>query len=166
MTESLRLDQLSAEQIAAVQAEMVKFGFDPGPVDGIWGKRTARAYSGYITALARPRELVAPAPAKPWWQSRAVIGSLVAIGASAAGLAGWEIDGAALTEIVLQVLALAGAVLAWWGTVRRKGPIDPGAVLPGVRLPNRLPEHTMPPSAAKSARSTTDDDPLGHFRGE
>ena len=60
---------------------------------------------------------------KPWWQSRTVIGALVVIVSSAAGLYGIQIDVGALTEIILQILALSGGVVAIYGRVKAERPI-------------------------------------------
>jgi hypothetical protein len=46
-------DRLSGEDIRQLQRDLVAAGFDPGPVDGIYGPRTARAVAQYI-ASKRP----------------------------------------------------------------------------------------------------------------
>lgn len=56
---------------------------------------------------------------KPWWQSRAVVGALVAIGA---GLVG-GVDAATqaeVTNVVLNTAAVGGAVVAIVGRVKAK----------------------------------------------
>lgn len=77
-----------------------------------------------------------PDAPKPWWLSRAVVGSVVTVAVGLAGIAGWSVDAAATTELVLSLLTMLSGALAWWGTVQRKAPIDQKQVLPGVRLPS------------------------------
>ena len=61
--------------------------------------------------------------AKPWYQSRAIIGGLVAILASILGLWGIDLDQAAATEIALNAAPLIGGALAVWGRVKATRPI-------------------------------------------
>lgn len=167
MTEPLRIDQLTRAEIAGIQARLAAAGFDPGAQDGVWGPCTAQAYTDYVATSQRPSVEVGPAPARPWWESRAVLGALVAIFAGVVGLAGWEVDRAQLTEIIIQVVALGGAIVSWWGSVKRKGPIDPTAVLPGVRLPSRVSPAPLPTNTQQfEKRGAADHDPLGHFRSD
>lgn len=74
---------------------------------------------------------------KPWWKSRAIIGSIVSVAAGAAGVAGWSVDAAATTDLVLSLITVISGALAWWGTVKRDAPIDKRQVLPGVRLQDK-----------------------------
>ena len=78
-----------------------------------------------------------PGAPKTWWQSRAIIGSIVSVAAGAAGVAGWSVDAAATTDLVLSLITVISGALAWWGTVKREAPIDANQVLPGVRLPEK-----------------------------
>lgn len=78
----------------------------------------------------------APAvPAKPWWQSRTMIGLAVSAVSMIASAAGYSIDAGLLTEVITQALALVGLVVAWWGRVQAKQPIDAAQIAPGVRMP-------------------------------
>lgn len=60
---------------------------------------------------------------KPWWQSRGVIGALVAIAASILAMRGWDLDREAWTEILLQVLTVIGSLVALWGRIAANRPI-------------------------------------------
>lgn len=71
---------------------------------------------------------------KAWWTSRGTVGAVVTVAVGLAGLAGWSIDAAQTTELVLSLIALVSGVVGWWGNVQRKGPIDKHQVLPGLRL--------------------------------
>lgn len=69
---------------------------------------------------------------KPWWQSRAVWGGLVAVGAAVAAMFGTQIDPALQDELVRQILVAAGGlggVLAVIGRLRAQSRIgrNPGA---------------------------------------
>lgn len=83
---------------------------------------------------ARLAELDDP---KPWWESRAILGALVTVLASAAGVAGYTVDIGATTEIVLSFLTLVGGALSWWGRVQAERPISRTQVMPGVTLDKR-----------------------------
>ncbi len=55
---------------------------------------------------------------KPWYLSKTIWGSLVAVGAALAGAAGFAIDGdnqSALAETILQLVTAAGALIAIYG---------------------------------------------------
>lgn len=116
--------------------------------------------------------------AKPWWQSRAVIGALVVLVAQVARLVGVEIDSAELTDALLQLLEITGATVALWGRVRATRPVRfrsaKTVALPAAdRAPEQLrdPLEPVPPDAdtpARAARHPHDgvDAALGHFRSE
>ena len=70
----------------------------------------------------------------PWWQSRGIIGSLVTIAASGAGLIGWSLNVPAATELAVGLAGLIGGALSWWGRVRASHPISTKMVLPGLTL--------------------------------
>lgn len=74
---------------------------------------------------------------KPWWQSRAIIGSLITAAASLAALAGYALDVQATTELVLGLAGLIGSALTWWGRVRASRPISRTQVAPGLTLGGR-----------------------------
>ena len=96
-------------------------------------------------------------PAKPWWQSRAVLGLLASVLAMLAGRFGWSVDDGQITDILLKAVELGGLALAAWGTVRRSAPIDPTLVARVGARDLRLPVRTH--GAAGPA-----DDPRGVFR--
>lgn len=92
---------------------------------------------------------------KPWWMSRAVVGSVVTVAVGVAGIAGWSVDAAATTELVVSLLTMVSGAVAWWGSVQRKTPIDKQQVLPGVRLPGPgvVREPTVPPDTQGGPKS-------------
>lgn len=58
---------------------------------------------------------------KPWYQSRAIIGALVAILAGLLGLFGIDlsdIDQAELTTLAMNLFAIGGGLLAFYGRVK------------------------------------------------
>lgn len=62
---------------------------------------------------------------KAWWQSKAIIGGVVSIGAVAAGLFGYDVDADTQKVIVDEgvaigsaVAALVGGVMAIWGRIK------------------------------------------------
>lgn len=60
---------------------------------------------------------------KKWWQSKTIIGGIVAIGSGLAGLLGYNIDQQTqedLTNIILQVSAIVGGALAVYGRVKAR----------------------------------------------
>lgn len=114
---------MERQKIIELQTRLTELGYDPGPVDGWYGEKTRRAYQQYLDALDAQTPSVTPAPDKPWWVSRAVIGSGVTIIASLAGVAGWAVDAGALTDLVVSLLTLGFGALAFIGTVKRKGGI-------------------------------------------
>jgi hypothetical protein len=70
---------------------------------------------------------------KPWYLSRGVIGSVVAIAAGAAAVFNYQIDAslqAGITEEILGIGSLVGGALALWGRIRASRKIgDLGLVL-------------------------------------
>ena len=60
---------------------------------------------------------------KPWYQSRGVIGGLVAVGAGIGSLFGVDVDQATATDIGLQIGTVAGAVFAVIGRIGAEKPI-------------------------------------------
>lgn len=62
---------------------------------------------------------------KPWYQSRTIIGSLMVLASQIIALIGWQVDATALTDLVMQGIALAGGVLALYGRLRAEQPIAP-----------------------------------------
>jgi peptidoglycan hydrolase-like protein with peptidoglycan-binding domain len=154
---------MTRSEVLALQQSLNESGFayqildEPLDVDGIYGPATDRVHRAWLdrdTAIPT----VTPPPAKPWWASRAVLGLLATVIAAAAGRLGWEIADDQITALLLQVVEVGGLAVAAWGTVRRKGAIDPTLVarLPGGR-DVRLPVRSDRPGDA-------DTDPRGAFR--
>ena len=120
--------------------------------DGVYGPKTAEAYQYYLNQKT-PRNVPTPAPAgaKPWYLSRAVIGILVSGAALAANLWGWEVD---VEQAITLAVGIGGFVVSLIGTIRRSRPIDATLIAPGVRLPTRA--TPVPPDRS-------DDRPAGPF---
>ena len=126
--------------------------------DSIYGPNTRRVHRWHLdhdTSIPT----VTPEPAKPWWHSRALVGLLAALTAWGLSLAGVEVGSEEITAILFPLVEAIGFAVATWGTVRRKGAIDPTLVmrLPGrdIRLPVRA-ERQTPRGPGRS-------DPRGHF---
>jgi hypothetical protein len=66
---------------------------------------------------------------KPWWQSKAVWGSIVALLSGVATLAGLKLD-ATLQDQLAQLLTgageVAGGALAWYGRAKAQGALTWG----------------------------------------
>ena len=112
---------------------------EPLAEDGIYGPNTDRVYTEWLDR-DNVMPSVTPEPAKPWWTSRGLLGGLATIIVGVAGLAGYALDVAQITEIVVSASALVAGILSTVGSLRRKAPIDPTLVarMPGgrdVRLP-------------------------------
>lgn len=73
-----------------------------------------------------------PLDAKPWWQSRAIIGSLITVASSGAALAGYAVDVSAVTELALGLGSIIGGALSWYGRVQATRPISMTRVAPGL----------------------------------
>jgi hypothetical protein len=146
---------MTASEVLDLQTELTELGYAPGPIDGIYGPRTERAYRAYLDA--RPREpALVPTPAKPWYASSALLGAAVTIAGAAAGLAGWEFDAESAKELLPAAVTLLGGFLAWIGTIRRKAPIDPTLLARfgghDLRLPG-LRREPVPPDAGGRAEA-------------
>ena len=148
---------MTRAEIIALQRDLAARGY-PLKADGIYGPKTAEAYQDWLNQHT-PQDVITPAPAaaKPWWTSRAILGLLATVLAMLAGHFGLEIDDATLTPILLQVVELGGLVIAAWGTVTRKAPIDNSLVArvngQSVRLPSA---HSLSPDGSS-------DQPSGPF---
>ena len=69
---------------------------------------------------------------KPLWQSRTIIGAVVAIVAAVAGFKNIKIDVANLTDILVQASIIVGGILAIYGRIKATQPIKfLGATTPG-----------------------------------
>ncbi len=128
------------ETLALQRAINAEFGWGLRE-DGIYGPKTAEAYQYYLNQKT-PRNVPTPAPAgaKPWYLSRAVIGILVSGLAVIAERLGWTVNANELTTLLVQLAEVAGLALAFVGTVRRRASIDATLVAPGLRYPTRAPE--------------------------
>lgn len=125
-------------QTAELQTLLNRTGFGPLVVDGIYGPATAAAYERTLRLSdtgGAGNPIPTPEPAKPWWTSRAVIGSVVVVALSVIGVFSdtRQFDAESLTDVVYQIVIAVSGLLAFIGTVRRQAPIDPTLVLPGVR---------------------------------
>lgn len=152
-------------EVRYLQQQLNAAGYGHLVEDGIYGPKTAAAYARFearqdLPAIDMGGERVAvepplATPAKPWWQSRAILGLLASLLAMIAGRLGWSIDDGQITEMLLRAVELGGLALAAWGTVRRSAPIDPTLVARvgtrDVRLPVR-------------SHGAADSDPRGDFR--
>jgi hypothetical protein len=99
--------------------------------DGIYGKRTREVHRAWLDQDAEV-PTITPEAAKPWWTSRGLLGGLATIIVGVAGLAGYALDVAQITEIVVSASALVAGILSTVGSLKRKGAIDPTLVM---RLP-------------------------------
>jgi len=151
---------VTKREIVALQQSLNQNGFayvilgEALKEDGIYGPATDRVHRAWLdrdTTIPT----VTPQPAKPWWQSRAVLGLLASLLAMIAGRMGWSIDDGQITEMLLRAVELGGLALAAWGTVRRSAPIDPTLVARVGTRDLRLPVRT---------NGTPDGDPRGAFR--
>ena len=129
---------MTRAEIITLQRQLKAAGYHITRIDGIYGPETATAYQAFLD-YNTPKDVVTPAPAaaKPWYLSRAVIGILVSAVAVIAERAGWMVDSDELTILVMQLLEFGGLALAFVGTIRRKSSIDPTLVAPGRRLNSR-----------------------------
>ena len=101
--------------------------------------------------------------AKPFWQSRTIIGAVVALVALFAGFRNVKIDAANLTDILVQVAGLVGTALAIWGRFQATKPIKflgattpGGAFNPKAEVKKAAPISTPPDSSQSgSARHDT-----------
>jgi hypothetical protein len=158
------IDQLDRSEIAEIQLRLTQLGFGDLAPDGIWGPRTARAYTSYLATM--PVSLAVPPPAdKPWWTSSALIGGLISATAWGASFAGFEFNVEAAKQAIPELIGAIFAVVAVIGTWRRKAPIDPTLVAPGVRLPRRVQPAPLSPDADRSSRPGRPevDRARGHF---
>ena len=145
---------MTRDDVRALQRNLNELGYGPLVMDGIYGPATDAAFRKQSRENITP-EVIYPPVAKPWWQSRAVLGLLASVLAMIAGRLGWSIDDGQITEVLLRAVELGGLVLAAWGTVRRSAPIDPTLVARVGDRDLRLPMRT---------HGAADSDPRGDFR--
>jgi lysozyme family protein len=49
ISNNVRPNELSSDEIHSIQLQLQNAGCDPGPIDGAWGPRTATAYNNFLT---------------------------------------------------------------------------------------------------------------------
>ena len=133
---------MTRSEILELQKKLTVLGYEPGPIDGWYGEKTAIAYRNYQHDQNQEVPVLVPAPQKPWYLSRALIGALATIIASVVGLAGWTLDANQLTDVITSTATLGFGILAFIGTIQRKGSIrrgktvidNPGTVSDAERL--------------------------------
>lgn len=119
---------MTRAEIIELQTRLTELGYRPGPVDGWYGEQTQRAYQTYLNDQNSSVPNLAPAPQKPWYLSRAMLGVLATIIASGAGIAGWAVDAGQLAEILSSLATLGFGILSFVGTIYRKGEIRRGKI--------------------------------------
>lgn len=119
---------MTRAKIIELQTRLAELGYAPGPIDGWYGEKTRVAYQLYLDDQNSSVPNLTPAPQKPWYLSRAVLGALATIIASGAGIAGWVVDAGHLADILSSTATLVFGVLAFIGTIYRKGEIRRGKI--------------------------------------
>lgn len=114
---------MTRSEIIELQTRLTELGYAPGPIDGWYGEKTRVAYQLYLDDQNTSIPNLTPAPQKPWYLSRAVLGALATIIASGAGIAGWVVDSGQLAEILSSIATLGFGILSFIGTIYRKGEI-------------------------------------------
>ena len=147
---------LSKARIQSLQARLNELGYGPLIVDGVYGQNTQAAYRRYLDEVDPDTPTVTPEAAKPWWASRAILGLIASGIALIVSRWGWQVDGEHLTQLFVEAVQFGGLVLAFWGTVRRAGPIDRTLVARVGDRDLRLP--------VRAERAAAADDPRGAFR--
>ena len=151
---------MTRTEILELQKSLNESGFafqtigEPLDEDGIYGPNTDhvdRAWLDRDTSVPT----VSPTPAKPWWTSRAILGLSATIIAMIAGQFGFEVENEQITQVLLQAVELGGLIVATWGTIRRKGQIDPTLVARVGSKEVRLPTKTQ---------TQQNEDPRGSFK--
>ncbi|NCU26685.1 hypothetical protein EOM86_08195 [Candidatus Nomurabacteria bacterium] len=127
---------------------------EPLDEDGIYGPNTDHVYRAWLDRDTSV-PTVSPTPAKPWWTSRAILGLSATIIAMIAGQFGFEVENEQITQVLLQAVELGGLIVATWGTIRRKGQIDPTLVARVGSKEVRLPTKTQ---------TQQNEDPRGSFK--
>ena len=147
---------LTKARVQSLQARLNELGYGPLTVDGVYGQRTQAAYRRYLDEVDPDTPTVIPEAAKPWWSSRTLLGLVASAMALIVSRWGWQVDGEHLTQLLTEAVQFGGLVLAFWGTVRRAGPIDRTLVARVGDRDLRLP--------VRAERAAAADDPRGAFR--
>lgn len=181
-----RIDQMTKAEKQALQRLMIDEGY-LAPVnargrpndDGIWGTVSAAAYESYLREV-NDAPVIAPAPAKPWWQSRRGQGLIKMAAGLILGIAGrfWEPAANVDSDLLLDTLfaslpsiieALGIGVASWGVTQSAVGAAQAQAPLT-LRAPRpaparRVPRASLSPDAPHSpwiGRADVDE-ARGHF---
>jgi hypothetical protein len=119
-----------------MQQHLNRQGLGPLTVDGVYGPATERAYQRYLQFYTPVDDAPTPPAAKPWWTSRALWGALATILISIAGIFidVSNIDAKELADVLVSMSTGFAGLLALYGTITRKAPIDPTLAAPGVRF--------------------------------
>lgn len=126
---------MTRAEILSIQRQL---GLKP---DGIYGPKTHDAYQRWLNSrTVGTMPTPAPPAAKPWWQSRTIIGLVASALALVAARWGWQIDDTSLAQLFMEIVQFAGLVVAFFATITRKAPIDASLVArvggQSVRLPS------------------------------
>lgn len=162
------------------QLKLKDFGFDPGPIDGLWGKKSEAAYEAYLSSQDLPM-VIAPVGDIPWWKTRRAQGLVtLLLGFAATFIPGFEsADASQVTDIIWtnidsveiiiqkagEVVAAAGLIWSIIGARGAKAPIDPNLVAKFGDTEIRLPKRTYT-SAEEVKTGNFMSRAKGHFSGE
>ncbi len=64
---------------------------------------------------------------KPWYKSKTIWGSIVAVIALIAGMFGYQVDAASQQEIVTAMVGVAGGIFAIWGRFKAVSKVTVGS---------------------------------------
>lgn len=156
---------MNKRQVLALQQSLNRSGFAVEVLggklveDGIYGPETDAVYTAWLDRdQAVPT--VTPAPAKPWWTHKALLGGLATMIAAGLAFYGLEVDSGKLSEMLVgAVTAITGAI-SIWGAIREQGGVDPTLVARAgtraVRLPWRVRRPEMPVADAAATEPPPD----------
>lgn len=117
---------MTRTEIIALQTKLSEMGYDVGTIDGWYGKQTQKAYAEYLKdSQLETSSSLTPMVQKPWYLSKALMGTIVTIVAAIASFFGWDFDSPQLTEIILSLITLISSIIAFIGTLRRNSTIKP-----------------------------------------
>lgn len=121
---------MTKQEIIKLQIKLNEAGYGPLVVDGKYGTKTEEVYRKYLDELDPKVPTVIPPPKKPWWTSKAVLGSLATIIASILGVVGYSIDASMISEILVASVTAITGILSLIGTINRKGEIEKESFVP------------------------------------
>ena len=125
------------QQVQRIQNDINESGFGSVNTTGLYDQETNDAYSEMLRLSSIGgafQTIPTPEPLKPWWTSRAVIGSISTIIVGISGMIGWSLDLQGTTEIMLAIATLISGLISYIGTIQRKAPIDVSLIAPGFRI--------------------------------